>query len=164
MKKLFIFDSNPGEVGKSRSIKAIFHVLKQRRDTGKLMFTYKVLRGSDNFANKQDLKVLINYKEVTIGLESQGDPNSRLTTSIKEFAEEYKCAIIICACRTKGKDVREIKRICKKKDYITMSAPHIVIKHQDDSLYDCLAENYANSIIAAVDKWIELQTEEGTSK
>ena len=156
MKKLFIYDSNPGETGKSRSIKAIFHVLKHIRDTEMLMFTYKVLKGSDDFSNKQDLKVLIYYKDITIGLESQGDPNSRLTTSIKEFAEDYKCDIIICACRTKGKDVREIKRICKKNDYISMSAPHIVIKHQDARLYDCLAENYANSIIAAIDKWIEL--------
>lgn len=156
MKKLFIYDSNPGETGKSRSIKAIFHVLKHKMEAGELKFKYVVLKGSDEFPNKQDLKVLIYYKETTIGLESQGDPNSRLTTSIKEFVEKYKCDIIICACRTKGKDVREIKRICRQKSYIFMPAPHMVVKNQDDCLYDCIAENYANSVIAVIDKWIEL--------
>lgn len=156
MKKLFIYDSNSGETGKSRSIKAIFHVLKHRMDTGEFKFKYEVLKGSDEFPNKQDLKVLVYYKDTTIGLESQGDPNSRLITSIKEFAGERECDIIICACRTKGKDVREIKRICRQKNYMFMSAPHMVVKNQEDSLYDCIAENYANSVIAVIDKWIEL--------
>lgn len=156
MKKLFIYDSNPGKTGKSRSIKAIFHVLKQRMDIGELKFKYDILEGSDEFPNKQDLKALIDYKGITIGLESQGDPNSRLTTSIKEFASEKKCDVIICACRTKGKDVREIKHVCRINNYLFMPAPHMVIKNQDESLYDCIAENYANGIIATIDKWIEL--------
>ena len=37
-----------------------------------------------------------------------------------------------------------------------MPSPHMVIKNQDESLYDCIAENYANGIIAIIDKWIEL--------
>ena len=64
MKRLFIFDSNPGEVGKSRCVKAIFHVLKHRMDMGELMFKYEVLKGSDQFPNKQDLKVIIQYRNV----------------------------------------------------------------------------------------------------
>lgn len=56
MNKLFIYDSLPHEVGKSRSIKAIFHVLKHRKDIGELDFDYTVLLGSDEFADKDDLK------------------------------------------------------------------------------------------------------------
>lgn len=156
MKKLFIYDSLPHEVGKSRSIKAIFHVLKHRKDIGELDFDYTVLLGSDEFADKDDLKVLMNYLDVTIGLESRGDPNSRIANSIKEFIEVHKCDIIVCACRTKGKDVRAIKRMCKEAGYTFMAAPHFVIEDQDESLYDCLAEHYAESVIAAIDKWIDI--------
>ena len=155
MKKLFIFDSNPGEVGKSRCVKAIFHVLKHRMDIGALKFDYDVLKGSDQFPNKQDLKVLITYRGVKIGLESQGDPSSRLVKSIDEFVNQYGCDIIICACRTRGKDARTIKRLCKP-NYVFMPAPHMVVKKQDANLYDCIAENYANGVIAAIDKWIDL--------
>lgn len=155
MKRLFIFDSNPGEVGKSRCVKAIFHVLKHRMDMGELMFKYEVLKGSDQFPNKQDLKVIIQYRNVKIGLESQGDPGSRLVNSIDEFVHQYECDIIICACRTKGKDARTIKHLCKP-DYVFMPAPHMVVKKQDDILYDCIAENYANGVIAAINKWIDL--------
>lgn len=156
MEKLFIFDSNPGDVGKSRCIKAIFHVLKNRWENGEIDLGYKVLKGSDKFENKQDLKVLIEYCGVKIGLESQGDPGSRLVNSIEEFIKTYESEIIICACRTKGKDARTIKRLCKKEGYVFMPAPHMVVKNQDKSLYDCIAENYANGVIAAIDKWIDL--------
>ena len=155
MKRLFIFDSNPGEVGKSRCVKAIFHVMNHRMRMGELEMDYKVLKGSDQFANKQDLKVLIQYRGVKIGLESQGDPGSRLVNSIDDFVNQYECDIIICACRTKGKDARTIKRLCKP-NYIFMPAPHMVVKKQDVSLYDCIAENYANVVISAIDKWIDL--------
>ena len=154
MKKLFIYDSLPREVGKSRSIKAIFHVLKHRKDLGELDFTYEVLLGSDEFPNTEDLKAILYYRGVTIGLESQGDPKSRIVASIEEFVKKG-CDIIMCACRTKGKDVRAIKKACKK-DYIFMAAPNFVIKDQDKPLYDCLAEHYAESVIAAIDKWIDI--------
>lgn len=156
MKKLFIFDSNPGEVGKSRCVKAIFHVLNHRMMKGEIEMDYKVLKGSDKFENKQDLKVLIEYRGVKIGLESQGDPGSRLVNSVEEFVKMHEREIIICACRTRGKDARTIKRLCKKEDYVFMQAPHMVVKNQDESLYDRIAENYANGVIAAIDKWIDL--------
>ena len=156
MEKLFIYDSLPHEVGKSRSIKAIFHVMKHRKELGVLDLDYKVLLGSDEFADKKDLKALIYYRNTTIGLESQGDPKSRITKSIKEFIVTHKCPVIVCACRTKGKDVRAIKRMCKEAEYAFMAAPNFVIEDQEESLYDCLAEHYADSVIAAIDKWIDL--------
>ncbi len=156
MKKLFIYDSHPRKVGKSRSIKAIFHVMKHRRDMGLISFRYDLLEGSDEFLDEDDLKVLIYYRDVTIGLESRGDPNSRLVNSIDEFVNQYGCDIVICACRTKGRDVRFVKAMCRQTGYTFMPAPHFVVKKQDKKLYDCLAEQYAASVIAAIDKWIDI--------
>lgn len=156
MKKLFIYDSQPRKVGKSRSIKAIFHEMKHRRDMGKIAFRYDILEGSDEFSNEDDLKVLIYYRDVTIGLESRGDPNSRLVNSIDEFVNQYGCDIIICACRTKGRDVSIAKAMCRQAGYTFMPAPHFVVRKQDKQFYYCLAEHYADSVIAAIDKWIDL--------
>jgi len=41
---------------------------------------------------------------LVVGIESQGDPNSRLQQSILDFAVA-KCDIIFCACRTSGMTV-----------------------------------------------------------
>jgi len=53
----------------------------------------------------RDIKVVIeNIKGKTIGIESQGDPNSRLLSSLEIFKAE-KCNIIFCSCRTSGMTV-----------------------------------------------------------
>jgi hypothetical protein len=41
---------------------------------------------------------------LAVGIESQGDPNSRLKRSLPAFAAA-KCDIIFCACRTSGMTV-----------------------------------------------------------
>lgn len=52
-----------------------------------------------------DIKVILtNVKGHKIGIESQGDPNSRLQQSLKDFAGA-SCTIIICASRTSGMTV-----------------------------------------------------------
>lgn len=56
-----------------------------------------------------DIKVIfrgINGK--TVGIESQGDPNSRLKESLLDF-QSAGCDIIFCACRTSGMTVDWIK-------------------------------------------------------
>jgi hypothetical protein len=51
-----------------------------------------------------DFTVIIKIDGVLIGIESQGDPNSRLEVSIELF-KERGCVIIVCATRTRGSTV-----------------------------------------------------------
>ena len=51
-----------------------------------------------------------------IGIETQGDPNSRLPQSLKDFAKE-QCDIIFCACRTSGSTVDAIQNFAKQYSY-----------------------------------------------
>ena len=56
-------------------------------------------------AGRNDLKVLIHgVNGKLVGIETQGDPNSRLKESLSYFLAE-KCDIIFCACRTSGMTV-----------------------------------------------------------
>jgi len=53
-----------------------------------------------------DIKIIMsNIKGHTVGIESQGDPNSRLQQSLQDFYNAG-CDIIICATRTAGMTVR----------------------------------------------------------
>lgn len=59
----------------------------------------------------RDVKVIfrgINGK--AIGIESQGDPNSRLKDSLSDF-QSAGCDIIFCACRTAGMTVNWIRAL-----------------------------------------------------
>lgn len=51
-----------------------------------------------------DIKVVIEIDNKKVGIESQGDPSSRLPDSIKYFVE-IGCDVIICATRTRGMTV-----------------------------------------------------------
>lgn len=50
----------------------------------------------------KDVKVIIDpVMGMKIGIESQGDPNSRLLQSLADF-RSAKCDVVFCACRTSG--------------------------------------------------------------
>lgn len=54
-----------------------------------------------------DIKILITIGQIIIGIESQGDPNSRQEESLINF-EKLNCDLIICATRTYGSTVESV--------------------------------------------------------
>ncbi len=53
---------------------------------------------------KVDATLVITVGGTKIGIETQGDPNSRLERSLARFIE-MKCKVIVCACRSYGATV-----------------------------------------------------------
>lgn len=60
----------------------------------------------------------VQYKEQTyiIGIESQGDPNSRQHKSLDLFLKN-NCDIIICASRSRGETVFNVENFCSISQY-----------------------------------------------
>lgn len=90
MKKTTIAISGKAEQGKSATVVILRDLIKSR-----YIVKETVLKTGG------DIKVIIEYKGIKIGIESQGDPNSRQPNSIKEFISK-NCDIIIGTCRTSG--------------------------------------------------------------
>lgn len=65
-----------------------------------------------------DILVVLTYKGIKIGIESQGDPNSRMITweTLKGLANT-ECDIIICASRTSGGTVKKVWEVAHEFDY-----------------------------------------------
>jgi len=82
-----------GNSGKTATIRCVFELLKQRASSEP-----EVLK------NDGDIKAILIINSTKIGIESQGDPKSRLEESLKDFADA-KCQIIVCATRTRGMTV-----------------------------------------------------------
>ena len=84
-----------------------------------------------NFPNAKSTPAVINYDgdilvtidvcSIKIGIESQGDPNSRMINedTLGKLANE-KCDIIICATRTHGETVRKVDELATSVDYYTL--------------------------------------------
>ncbi len=86
--------------GKTTTIKKVYEVLKRSHPNS-------VVR---EILNRKEITIIIIIDDVKIGIESQGDPNSRLEESLKTFVEAG-CDIIICATRTKGMTVDAVNRL-----------------------------------------------------
>ena len=99
MKKIIALKGK-GNSGKTQTIRKVFNELcAQDKDT-------KVEILIDN----ADVKAIVTIKGIKIGIESQGDPNSRLKDSLNEFSKK-DCDIIVCATRTSGMTVEWVKNL-----------------------------------------------------
>jgi hypothetical protein len=94
----------PADCGKSSTIKEIFKILNAK---------YPKCVKKDYFPNQYDIKIEMQIKSFLVGIESQGDPNSRLGDSLNDF-ERNGCEIIFCAARTRGMTVQWINSHSQK--------------------------------------------------
>jgi hypothetical protein len=85
-----------GNSGKSETIKQVFAELVRK---------YPSASVQQLSSGTSDIKaILTNVKGHKVGIESQGDPSSRLQQSLQDFANA-NCTIIFCATRTSGMTV-----------------------------------------------------------
>jgi len=89
-------------VGKSQTIKRVYQLLRLRHANA--------IADRDSEINEKDIKVILDINGIKIGIESQGDPNSRLISSLSWFVKS-KCTVIICASRTDGKNAEAIDKL-----------------------------------------------------
>jgi len=93
-------------VGKSQTIKEVYNLLSSEYKTAKIK--HQIL--------ESDIIVVLTIDGITIGIESQGDPNSRLAESLSLFVK-MECNIIICATRTRGQTVDAVNKLVKNHEY-----------------------------------------------
>ncbi len=82
--------------GKTTSIRMAYDMLINRFSSIKIIYVKPY---------KKDITAVLSINNIVIGIESQGDPNSRLKNSLERFSNEYRCNIILCATRTKGETI-----------------------------------------------------------
>ena len=94
MKKIIAL-KGPGNSGKTSTLKFVFDFLKTKYPNAPIL----ILKSGSG-----EIKVIITINGKQVGIESQGDPNSRLEKSLEDFDKEG-CEIIFCATRTRGMTV-----------------------------------------------------------
>lgn len=88
-----------GSCGKSSTLIELLSCIKGKYPTAMVQSSH---------GGTRDIKTIISpINGWIIGIESQGDPRSRLLQSLTDFANA-KCDIIFCACRTSGMTVQWI--------------------------------------------------------
>jgi hypothetical protein len=89
-------------VGKTRTIRTAAELLRTK---------YPEAIVEHEHRTRVELRVVLNINGLKIGIESHGDPNSRLIKESLDFFVRIGCDVIICATRTSGMTVDAVKAL-----------------------------------------------------
>lgn len=138
MQKLVIANRGSKEQGKTSSIREVFNIFAARYST-KVYFDYG------------DIMATIQIGDVLVGLESQGDPGSRIIDSLKKFVE-LGCDIIVCACRSYG-DTTDAVYALANDGYQVIFAQND--KSDDEAMQVSLNKKYASRVVEMIEERIK---------
>ncbi len=145
MNKLVIANVGKSCQGKSTSLK---EVLLNLFENGA-----KELEGVRIGSFEEDIKTIVTYRGVKIGIESQGDPNSRIFDSLPDFVNK-KCDIIICACRTFGHTNKEVKELSNEGYHVLFFSNPRFEENYDPKAFLNFNKEYAKMVKNIIDKRI----------
>ena len=92
----------PPNSGKTETLAQLYRDLKAKYPTAKVQILH---------TSRSDISMILqDVAGKVVGIESQGDPNSRLQQSLNELLDAA-CDIIFCACRTRGMTVEWVKEL-----------------------------------------------------
>jgi len=128
-------------VGKSETIKNVYRKLTEKYPNFIFQKDFKQI-----IADEGDICVIIIINGKIIGIESQGDPNSRIFISLPIFVK-FNCDIILCATRTRGATVEEVEKLKSAYElkWINKNPSENATKNKSDN--DKLATEILNLII-----------------
>jgi hypothetical protein len=90
----------PQNCGKSDTLKHLFQMIQTKYASATIQNLHP---------KTKDIAIIMHgVNGLVVGIESQGDPNSRLQNTLNNFSAA-NCDIIFCACRTTGGTVKSIQ-------------------------------------------------------
>ncbi len=64
-----------------------------------------------------DFRLVVEINNKIIGIESQGDPNTKLQDRLIYLADVYYCEVILCTTRTSGQTVAAVEYLCRNRKF-----------------------------------------------
>jgi hypothetical protein len=125
--------------GKTASIKRVYDLLKGAYS--KAMFQEIVVG--------VDIQIIITIDGVKVGIESQGDPNSRQLKSLKTFVK-VGCKVIVCATRSYGMTVDAVNSLSKQYNIQWLEKQATQTKRAQDVANDEMATQIFHAVQVAL--------------
>jgi len=135
MDKTIIALQGRANIGKTDTIKKFRNILKQTFPN----FHERLF--IDDFDIKTIIEITYEDEKVKVGIESQGDPYSRLTSENLNDFTSADCNIIICACRTSGRTVNVIRKVANNNNYNQIFISTYVSNNKHEILNPLMAQH-----------------------
>ena len=142
MKKVVFANWGTAQQGKSSTIKKVAAKI--------LNFYPSAVTNPSTIDFSADIEVVITIGKIRIGVESQGDPNSRLLKSLENFVK-LNCDIIICSTRTSGLTANAVNELYSKHGYDNVWVTNYRSNQKDkDKLNDISAKHIFDLVQNAI--------------
>lgn len=139
MSLVIIGIKNKSNKGKTTTIRSVAEIMCQKYLNKKRNFIGEVYESID---------VVINNKQIRIGIISQGDPSTGLSKKLLEKVSD-NCDVIICATRTSGETVSAVEEVIKQnKGLLIWTSTYNI---NDKNLNDKMNNLKANQIIELIE-------------
>lgn len=130
--------------GKSTSVLALESLLDREK-------VYEEHHNGDRLLIARHKSPLNGGEEAFVGCCSEGDPPGYQQNEWLEKCVEYKCEVIVAACRNSGHTVDNIERIARENGYTTVyTAPY---GNEDE--YEFLNRIFADNTLNLIDELIK---------
>lgn len=106
---------NTGKKGKTETLREFANLLISTYPSFKLVYP-----GTINIPSTTDFRLVVEINGKIVGIESQGDPNTELGKRLIDLADNFKCDIILCSCRTRGETVEAVNNLVKTRNFKTI--------------------------------------------
>lgn len=136
--RYIIADKGTADRGKSTSIIKTFEKLSE-------IYPTEIL------AQGSEIKAIITINGTKVGIESMGDPNSRMPKTMDKFVKEG-CRIILTACRTKNETCNKVYELFWRYGYNIIWAPNIGTEEHIEGIDNHWNEIYANNMADFIEK------------
>ena len=145
--KLIIADRGAHDIGKTTSIRNAFNVLQAKYP---LTTTVYEPAGITSFPIVSgEVKATIKIDTTLVGIETQGDPGSRMQKSMADFIS-WGCEIILVACRNQGDTINTITSLEDHHGYTVLWLQNG--KCTDTACWQRLEEHYGNYVADIIEK------------
>ncbi len=68
----------------------------------------------------KDFRLVVEINGKIIGIESQGDPKTKLKNRLIDLADNFHCEIILCTSRTRGETIKAVDNLYNTRRFKTI--------------------------------------------
>lgn len=145
--KLIIANRGGHDIGKTTSIRNAFNVLQAKYPMTTTVYepvgvsSFPIVGG--------EVKATIKIGTTLVGIETQGDPGSRMQQSVDDFVT-WGCEIILVACRNQGGTINKITNLESNHGYTVLWLQNG--KCTDPACWQKLEEKYGDRVADIIEK------------
>jgi hypothetical protein len=136
--KQIIVLSGKSNIGKSKTIKIVYELLLEN-------YPSLIILPDTLAETGKEIRVVIKINGKRIGIESRGDNRTLVENALKIFAD-HKCAIILCASRTRGGSWDAVQEFGASHTYNINRIEKVSKPTQQDTSNTEYAENIVEKI------------------